>query len=481
MVGRFIRTMEEVPLTLGGWFAAFLGILMVRYLLENFSNAPTFGFVTSDASTIIHYYFFYLAVLLSLMLILRIFIKDSVRIAKFLIFGLIVTWSAPILDIVYSSGAGFKMAYIFQDAPGLLRSLFAFFGTPFTSGITPGIKTEMFLVMAGFFVYIYYSTKSLVKSALAAILGYAAMFFWESLPSVIKIIHDAFVGSSAPSVIVFFGSSMDSSILSKNFLHPTIQLSYLRNIEVLFNAAMSQVYYIVIFSLAALWSCILRAKQTVAVFKNSRPERVAHYFLMILFGILVAWKLTSPNIVWNWLDITSLASLFLAYYCAWMFAVGVNDIADVEIDKISNNNRPLIKGEVSVKELKEYNLFFFVWSLAGGFVAGHYALFMIGVFTSAYYIFSSSLRLKRLPIISTFLISIASLSAVLAGFYITSANKTIEAFPISYLALIIIVFTLGANLKDLKDIEGDRAEGIKTIPALLGKERGKMAVGFLVA
>lgn len=47
--------------------------------------------------------------------------------------------------------------------------------------------------------------------------------------------------------------------------------------------------------------------------------------------------------------------------------------------------------------------------------------------------------------------------------------------------LLLAIFTLAANVKDIKDIAGDREAGILTLPVIFGEKRGRMLIGGLVA
>ena len=52
-----------------------------------------------------------------------------------------------------------------------------------------------------------------------------------------------------------------------------------------------------------------------------------------------------------------------------------------------------------------------------------------------------------------------------------------NVIPVSYIALILAGLTLGENVKDIKDIEGDRRAGGYTIPVIFGEKNGKRIVG----
>ena len=73
MFSKIIAKIEKTEVSLGAWIAGFLGIVFVRFFLENLSN-PTPSFPAApDILTMVHYGLFYLAVLLSITLVLRNF------------------------------------------------------------------------------------------------------------------------------------------------------------------------------------------------------------------------------------------------------------------------------------------------------------------------------------------------------------------------------------------------------------------------
>ena len=82
--------------------------------------------------------------------------------------------------------------------------------------------------------------------------------------------------------------------------------------------------------------------------------------------------------------------------------------------------------------------------------------------------------------LSSFLISVACLVTVLAGFFFISIDKRIQTFPILFALGIVVIFTLATNIRDIKDIEGDGKEGILTIPTIF-KKNGVKIVGILFA
>ena len=258
--------------------------------------------------------------------------------------------------------------------------------------------------------------------------------------------------------------------------------SYLAAAGTFFNGGIAYFYYFIDLILMVGWMMCYRCELLKQCIKNSRPERALHYFLLIALGLFTAIGLEHGQPFANWIDVLAFCLLLTAYFFAWLFAISVNDVVDIDIDRISNKNRPLVTEKISKKEMQGVGTFFLIWSLVGAYLIGPWAFFSIIMFTAAYYIYSAPpLRLKRVPLVGTFLISLACLSAVTAGFYFASGIQLASAFPARLILIVLLGFTLAANIKDIKDVDGDRAEGIATIPTIFKGHTGKAIVGAMLA
>ncbi len=476
-----LERLEHIEFTFADWCLGFLGIIFLRIFLENFSSIPATGNWTSDASTIIHYYLYYLAGTISLLLFLGLFV-DRARLEKLSLFALVGNIAVPLLDLAISRGKGFLEHYIFLNASDLAREFFLFF-TPFSmAGITPGLRIGAFLSLCILFVYVLYKTKNVFKAAAAAIGGYSIGFFWGALPSFWKLFYDFWAaGSRDLGVSQFFFVSEHISVIARNFLNPAILAPPTYGAGIFFNVAISQIYYVLIFFFIALYAYV-RYRNVFKLITKRSFIRLVHGYLFISLGLLIGMRVGPAWISWNWVDLNSLIVLLIACFCARMYADGVNDIADLETDKISNPRRPLPSGLITEREVKNANIFFLAWTLLGGFLVGQYAFFagMAGLLVSHMYSVRP-LRLKRYPLIAPFLIAVASLAAFAVGFYFASPDKSTHALPAAYIFLILIGVTLGENVKDIKDIEGDKRDGVYTIPVLFGEKNGKKIIGMLAA
>lgn len=479
---KLIASLENVPISFYEWLLGSAGIIFIRLFLENLSSPASSGFLTSGLVAMSHFLLFFWCLMITIILILHLYSKESiVKITRLAVFGLIVIWIPPIVDLLIYAGRGSQLAYIMTKSAWALVALFFLYFGPLThSGISIGLRTEILLILVVIFWYLLNKTRSYSRASYGTLISYLAIYIWLSFPSVIMLIF-GLVGSvnNYDSVNGFLTDNIQSSIIAKNIYNNSFTMSSNRANEIFAVAAVNDLMMIAIFLLAFFWLFIYDKKKLIATFKNSRFSRIGHYFIFIIIGLILAGK---ANVYINWTYWISLIVLFLSFYSAWMFAVGTNDIEDIEIDKISNPGRPLIKNNVDIVETKNMNVFFLAYSLLGAALIGEYILLFIIVYTFAYYIYSAKpLKLKRIPIISTFLISIATLCATMAGFFFNSSATNFSDFPFKYAVLILVGITLGATVKDLKDIEGDGANGIRTLPVLLKNSPLRYLFAFLWA
>ena len=230
--------------------------------------------------------------------------------------------------------------------------------------------------------------------------------------------------------------------------------------------------------IASLFLFFLGAREKfIALAKNSRPERIFHFFLLFIFGT----SLTHTAWFANWIDIQNYALAFIALICAWLFSVCQNDIYDETIDIVSNKDRPVISKELSKNDMEVASKIFLLFAFLSAYASGHYALFFTFLFLLIYFIYSNPpLRLKRFIIVNSGLVGLACLAVIMMGFFLVTPEKNILSFPPGLILAIIIFFTAVTNIRDIKDIEGDRADGIKTLPVLLGAEKSKKLIAGII-
>lgn len=168
------------------------------------------------------------------------------------------------------------------------------------------------------------------------------------------------------------------------------------------------------------------------------------------------------------------------------FSQSVNDYYDRDLDRINEPTRPIPSGRVSEKEgLWNWILVGITAMLASGFFATYLGgmrggtLFLLSVFGLIMgYIYSAPpFKLKNNVLLSAPAVGISySLITWIAGnlLYADLREEVVWMASINAFIAIGLIF-----LNDFKAIEGDRAQGLKSLPVMIGV-RGTYLVAFLL-
>ncbi len=476
VIGKTIEDIKNQNFTLTGWMLSFAGILFVRFLLESLSSPTLSGIIPSDPFTLVHYSLYFLTVTVGTILIFGFFVGNYENSAKFVLFGLPLLWLAPLMDFILSRGTGFRMMYVFTSGKGLIYDFLTFFGANLKHGATVGIRAGIFLSLLGLGYLIWAETRNARKTLWGVVSIYFFVFLIATLPGIIYTLsHLPNFSNQSADITNYLQSIILKSTISHNTLREGMNsVSQARFFELTFDKLLSQILFIISSIGILLLGFKINSRKFWAVLGNSRPERINFYTASLLCGIGFAYiNKFGNNFVF--LDLFGIICLLISWTALWMQAVHLNDVNDVDIDKISNQNRPLIKNELNVLEMKEIGNLWLIIGLLGAWSAGFYPFFMALVYVACSFIYSAyPLRLRRFPIAPSFLISVACLGTILAGFFFVSIHKEIKTFPPLLMFGIIVMVTLAINFKDIKDVEGDSKSGIMTIPTLFPKHGTKI-------
>jgi len=200
---------------------------------------------------------------------------------------------------------------------------------------------------------------------------------------------------------------------------------------------------------------------------KSRKEAIIIYSWLSIIGLFITCRGFPPII------------LLLKVFCAMTgTALGVyfyNDICDYEQDitgkefgDFSPSSRPLGRGLVSKRRLGVFSALMVAFGLTSSVLINLEVLIIQFAFLVLGFIYSTEpIRLKRIFLMKQVTVviggAIACLSAGLAVGTVT--------VHLLYLTGLYVLLTVGLNpIGDIKDIESDRAGGIKTIPIVWGPE-----------
>jgi 4-hydroxybenzoate polyprenyltransferase len=459
----FIERLENSPVSLKGMLITFLCTVFLRNFLETFSDTDNLWRPVGTLAFFVHYPLFYICLLLALSILFSRLAKQRIERSTQIVFLFFpVVLLAPILDLLISGGHGYNMSYLFYDLPTLVRKFIPFLSKYDGQGATPGIQIELIIAFILIGVYLYAKTGKIIKTAMGIIAFYITVFILGAIPSLVTILWKA-SGSLVSAKEMFVGE-----IVLYHFYS--------------FNQKMALVLFPILIAELVIWLWCYDRRKCLLVLRNLRGLRVMHYICMLGLGMILAY-IRSANL--HLLDspfpilviVTSLGSGVLA----WCYAMGINDEHDVKTDSISNPTRPLVSGAITLQEHHVINIVFLVSSLLAACLVRYPFFISMVVIIGLSYIYSCPpLRLKRIPVISKFVIAMCSLITCFAGFSIFSDDYSFRGFPPVIILTILVAITLAFNVIDIKDWEGDPVTGTKTLPVLLGDKKGKQVVGALV-
>lgn len=150
----------------------------------------------------------------------------------------------------------------------------------------------------------------------------------------------------------------------------------------------------------------------------------------------------------------------------------INDYFDYNIDLINKPNRPIPSGRISLNAGRNYGyLLFLLGTICGlliSLITSNWIPFLI-VLVADVVLYLYAYKLKATPLIGNLTVGfMTGFGFVFGGFTIN--NPTIILTSI-YLGFFAFVMTTARELiKDIEDMEGDKAEGAKTLPILYGEK-----------
>jgi len=204
-----------------------------------------------------------------------------------------------------------------------------------------------------------------------------------------------------------------------------------------------------------------------------RPFTSFPPFLAILFGSLAGAFATGSEI-----DIITLIYAGLAMTFAQIFGQVTNQLADpLELDKINNKERVLVRGALPRAEVELIAFMFMLGSLLLAFAVHMlYTTFVCLTILSALFYNYEPIRLKKRFMLNNLILAFSrGLVPMLAAWSVFSP-LTAEAWIYAG-GLFIWVFGWQTT-KDIPDVEGDKRFGIKTLPVVWGVEK---SIKFIAA
>jgi 4-hydroxybenzoate polyprenyltransferase len=192
--------------------------------------------------------------------------------------------------------------------------------------------------------------------------------------------------------------------------------------------------------------------------KLVRPTVVFMGLTNGMVGVIYA-GITLNNLLYAIIALISIAAIAA-------FSYGYNQLTDLDEDRINAPHRPLVTGELSVNECKVFLTVLLFISFAPLLFLGRYIAFLLmlagPVFSGIVY---SKFRIKGFVIKPFFVAYGWSFVPIIAYSAVTNTMSPLFLiFVPFFLSLMFLTTTMG----DLRDINGDKENGVRTLPVVFG-------------
>ncbi|MBD2363816.1 homogentisate phytyltransferase [Anabaena minutissima FACHB-250] len=211
-----------------------------------------------------------------------------------------------------------------------------------------------------------------------------------------------------------------------------------------------------------------------AFWKFSRPHTIIGTSLSVLGLYLVAVAISSTGFAVT--QIMPVLGAWIACLCGNVYIVGLNQLEDVDIDKINKPHLPLASGEYTRRQGQIIVMIMGILALVLALLNGPYLLGMVALSLAIGTAYSlPPIRLKQFPFWAALCIfsvrgTIVNLGLFLHFNWVLQKNPSIP-LAVWVLTLFILIFTFAiAIFKDIPDMEGDRLYNITTFTIQLGSQ-----------
>ena len=210
-----------------------------------------------------------------------------------------------------------------------------------------------------------------------------------------------------------------------------------------------------------------------SLWKFSRPHTIIGTSLSVLALYLIS--LATSNSAFSGLNLEPMLIAWTACLCGNVYIVGLNQLTDVEIDRINKPHLPLASGAFSLSQGRWIVGITGFLAIAIAVLSGWwlFATVVISLLLGTIYSLPP-IRLKQFPFFAAFCILTVRGIVVNLGIFLHFSQKFIGQEVITSniwtLTLFILLFTIAiAIFKDVPDLEGDKQYNISTFTLILGK------------
>ncbi len=186
-------------------------------------------------------------------------------------------------------------------------------------------------------------------------------------------------------------------------------------------------------------------------------------------GVFIAYNIVVANNPFSiQFPIFDTTKVFFVVFMITGAGNAINDYFDVDIDRINKPERPIPSGKISLRTALYFSLALFVMGtiLAASINMICGAIALVNSILLIYY----ASNLKRTALFGNIAVGYLTGSTFLFGGAVFFENAGING--VFVLFLLATLATIAREIvKDIEDIEGDREDGARTLPILIGSQK----------
>lgn len=462
----------EKKVSLLSWMMAFLSVIFIRIFIEQFlALAKPILPYEVVIEYVQSFYFFSLAIIIIWLVLSLIFKIKPQKLSFILIFSLLLVPLPPLIDIIRTGGEAYWSFYLFSSPPDLWLQYRTIFGHLPSAIVYFGTKITFLGVIFLLTFLVWVKTKSYLKTICSTVVIYSILFFMGGFPSFFYYGYNfifpnkSFLEIKSFEIFEFFGSP--NKILGVNFQNFKYAVAY----------RLDFIYFLLLIILLTLLFWRIDRQKLIAVCKNARFPQIIYHSGLFFVGIAIGALNYPYNLRFDLFSILAVFVALISIWLAWLASVIINDLNDFAIDSVSNPERPLQKKIFIQEEYIHLAWAFFLLSIIGTLSIGFSFAVLIIIYQILAWIYSAPpLRLKKFPIVGTFISSVALLMVLFLGYILMSDNQTIHSLSLRIILLMLIAGTICLPIKDFKDIAGDSQDDIWTLPVIFGEKKARLIV-----
>jgi geranylgeranylglycerol-phosphate geranylgeranyltransferase len=209
-----------------------------------------------------------------------------------------------------------------------------------------------------------------------------------------------------------------------------------------------------------------------------RPQNCFIGGLTVIAGIAIAYQLI-PVAEISWYT----NMLIFGYLTYFFVAAGgnvVNDIFDIEVDKINRPHRALPSGRMTVKQAWMYVAFLSAMGILFAWLNGPIGTVIVVVFLVVGYAYAA--KVKQLGLAGNFMVAFSFAFGVIYGSLVYGEQIMNMYIPIpTWLFFFTAFFILQARetIKGAEDVEGDELRDVRTIARVYGYKTAAIVAATL--